>query len=288
MNIIRYTASTSFKASYFHIPGLMRTAICLQKQKELYERGFTDFHLGDWDVSQINSLAELARSTDKKFEPYLKDPFNPASERAEGDSYDKTTSFIRRAFVEGSPKVGFKIIEREVNPFSDDGRLMANPLIQRVLSYIYELLPDVMRPEEDRIEISLIRQCASRMSKLKFHQDTRRLVFILVLACNIEMEEGAIMQLQDSNRILSLHSKARWAKWGIPLIPVEDEDYHQIVMCSRQGNGYLIQENTDSSKANDQYVEHSRGGWRSKQENPERITLRILVDDKKEAFSEAI
>lgn len=257
------------------------------KRKELHERAFTTFCLENWNEKQIDSLADLARNNDQKFVPHSNTRYT-SDKRDETDSYDKNTSYLRRAFVEGSPQEGFKVIETVINPFSDDGSLMAHPLVNSVLAYIYELLPGELRPGQDRIEISLIRQCASQMPELLFHRDLRRQVFVVMLACNFEETDGAEMSVKDKNRVLSEKEIADYQKYGLSLPVVEDVNYHYSNRPSSKGNGYLVRENTDTTKDKDQNVQHRRGAFSTKVTNPERITLRILIDSKDEPVSEAI
>lgn len=240
------------------------------KRKELRERAFTTFCSRNWDEDQIDSLAELARKNDKKFVPYNKDVEAYSDLTDETDSYDENTSFIRRSYIEGSPSETFKEIESIRNPFSDDGSLMAHSLVNSVLSCIFELLSDEMRPEQDRIEVSLIRQCASSMPELDFHTDKVRQVFILMLACNFKENDGAEMSIKGMERFLC----------------IENIDYYQVNIPSLKGNGYLIRENTARRK--NIYIEHRRGAFATQVTSPERITLRILVDSKNKPITEVV
>lgn len=254
-----------------------------KKRKELQERAFTTFNLENWNEAQIDSLADLARKSDKEFVPYYS--------RNETDSYNKSSSFIRRSFVEGSSEGQFKEIKTIENPFSDDGSLMSHPLVYSVLSYIYDLLPDEMRHGQDCIEVSLIRQCASSMPELNFHRDKRRQVFVLILSCNYKETDGAEMSLRDPNKIpLSEDEIALSKKLGFKISrpDLEDISYHQANMPSVKGNGYLIRENTDTTADKKQFVEHRRGSFSTEVTNPERITLRILIDSKDEPITEAV
>lgn len=283
------------------VQNLENPEIIKVKQKELYERAFTTFSLENWEVDQIDSLAELARKNDKKFEPYYQGYTNKRGDdkRNEEDSYNKSTSFIRRTFIEGSPEMGFKEIETIIHPYADDGSLMAHPLVNSVLFYIYQLLPDEMRPGQDRIEVSLINQRASSMPELGFHRDIRRQVFVLVLACNIKELEGAEMSVRDGNRVMEGNKLRvpseididffKRLEKPVPLTPaVEDINYHYSNMPSARGNGYLLRENTATTASKEQYIEHRRGAFLTKEPNPERISLRILIDDKGKPVTEAL
>lgn len=282
------------------------------KRKEIQERAFTTFSLENWDEKQIDDLANLARNSNKKLLPYKHSSFiRLGSESSddeevdfdfinnydfsrskrhfivddsdETDSYDQETSYIRRVFLEGSPQ-HFKEIESKYNPFSDDGSLMRHPLVNSALSYIYELLPGEMRPERDRIEVSLIRQCAPYMEELPFHQDRMRQVFVIVLACNFE--DGAEMSVKDGNKILSEKDVILYKFLKQPLPVVENPDYYYSNIPSAKGNGYLINEFTESTRDKKQSVFHRRGAYSTHKPGRERITLRILIDSKDEPIRE--
>lgn len=248
---------------------LERSEVIDLKRKQMEERSFTTFSLEDWNKEQMENLAQFARKIPTEFGIRIDGVYGL---RNETDSYSQYTSYISRAFVAGNPDQGFKILDKIENAFSlGSSILVRHPLVLSALSYIFKLLPNEMG-DDDRFEISLIRQTAREQRQLNWHQDLKYKVFVLTLACNFEENAGALMSVKNSGK---------------------DSPGAKVHMTSSPGNAYLILErNKDSNehkeKAGKNFVKHMRTAFSTQVANPERITLRILVDTQNQPLTEAI